>query len=107
MKEKDRLETQHECEHQRLSQAIHSVLIIEENNTNQQINDSSDNFWIEKELPTLKTTQNEDKPETSSQINWKPLKEPLIWAKIKTNKSQISVKWKKANINLKLPKKLY
>ncbi len=69
MKEKDRLEVQHECEHQKLSQTIHSVLIIEENNTNQQINDSSDNFSIEKELPPLKTRLNEDKPETSSQIN--------------------------------------
>ena len=78
MKEKDRLEAQHEREHQKLSQAIHSALIIEENNTNQQISDSSDNFSIEKELPPLKTPKNENKPETSSQINSKPLKEPLI-----------------------------
>lgn len=56
MEEKARLESEHERQHQKLSLAIHSALVIDDNNAEKHESNS------DKELPLLKTNPKEDKP---------------------------------------------
>ncbi len=91
MQERARLEAEHEREHQKLSLAIKSALVIDNNQTEERIAESSDAVPFDKELTSLKPLLTEDKALSNKDLNVKREKELSNTAKKVVQKSDKKV----------------
>jgi hypothetical protein len=91
LQERARLEAEHEREHQKLSLAIKSALVIDNNQTEERIAESSDAVPFDKELTSLKPLLTEDKALSNKDLNVKREKELSNTAKKVVQKSDKKV----------------
>ncbi len=89
MQERARLEAEHEREHQKLSLAIKSALVIDNNQTEERITESSNAVTFDKELTSLKPLLTEGKALSNKDSNVKREKDLSNTAKkVQKNESE-------------------
>lgn len=86
LQEKARLEAEHEREHEKLSIAIHSALIIDDNEP------EVPKLQSDKELPPLKSISTPDKSQAKVELNMKSEKESVITEKKEVKQSGSNAK---------------
>ncbi len=91
MQERARLEAEHEREHQKLSLAIKSALVIDNNQTEERITEISNAVPFDKELTSLKPLLTEDKALSNKDSNAKRENELSNTAKKVVQKSHKKV----------------